>query len=101
LRISAQVSDGQASLSGPAEPQRAGVESVRRWRLWNAAGVGLTGVAHVVWRGVRVGPSQGMPEVAGTDRRVSSGAMDFMLGRKRHEKEGMGDGQVSVAMYRG
>jgi hypothetical protein len=42
-----------------------------------------------------------MLEVAGTNRRVSSGAMDFMLGRKRHEKEGMGDGQVSVAMYRG
>jgi hypothetical protein len=44
-----------------------------------------------------------MPEVAGTDRRVSSRVMDFMLGKKRNgiEKEGMGDGQVCVAMYRG
>jgi hypothetical protein len=43
----------------------------------------LTAVGHVVWRGVRVGPSQGMPEVAGTDRRVSSRVMDFMLGKKK------------------
>jgi len=71
---------------GPDEPQRAGVGSVRRWRLWNAAGVGLTGVGHVVWRGVRVGPSQGMPEAAGTDKRVSSGAMDFMMAKKKERK---------------